>query len=155
MAVDIAPSPFDEEAVDESSGSPLKSQRYVAKIVRLELSDHAQFGPGVRWVLSMYDPERKEVVKGFDGGEYVGLRHRAGGFVVGLQTGTTAGQAAMIDHLSFAVGSHDELLEHRSSALASGLEAGAVLEEAASWNVRLRDPDGLAVELTAAKPRLR
>ncbi len=93
------------------------------------------------------------VAGSFDGGRYVGLRHRSAGFVVGLQTGSTAGQAAMVDHVSFAVDSHAELLAHRDAALSDGLDVGSVIEEAASWNVRLCDPDGLRVELTAAKPR--
>lgn len=47
---------FDEE-VTEATGSPLRSQRYVLKLVRLELSDHAQYGPGVRWVFHVADAE--------------------------------------------------------------------------------------------------
>jgi hypothetical protein len=69
VSVDPTLSPFDEE-IEEATGSPLKSKRYVAKIKRLELSDHPQYGPGVRWVLSMYDPDEKAVVKSYDGGEY-------------------------------------------------------------------------------------
>jgi len=91
----------------------------------------------------------------FGGGRYIGLRHRAAGFVVGLQTGPGAGQAAMVDHVSFTVGSREELVEHRDAAASAGLDVGDVFEEAASWNLRLRDPDGLAIELTAAKPRTR
>lgn len=117
--------------------------------VQLVVSDIDASAAWYRRVLGM-----EQFVAGeFAGGRYVGLRHGAGGFVVGLQTGDAAGQAAMIDHISFAVGSRDELLEHRDAAIAAGLEAGGVLEEAASWNVRLRDPDGLVVELTAAIPR--
>lgn len=69
VSVDMAECPFEEE-IDESTGSPLKSQRYVAKVKRLELSNHPQYGPGVRWVMTMFDPEAKKIVEGFDGAEY-------------------------------------------------------------------------------------
>ena len=45
----------------------------------------------------------------------------------------------------------EDLERHRDAIVAAGIEAGAMIEEAASWNIRFRDPDGLLVELTAAK----
>lgn len=91
----------------------------------------------------------------FDGGEYVALRSRTGRFVIGLQTGSTfdgpGAPSGMIDHLSFAVEDRNDLERHRDAIVAAGIEAGELIEEAASWNVRFRDPDGLLVELTAAK----
>ena len=91
----------------------------------------------------------------FDGGEYVGLRSPTGRFVVGLQTtpatNTDASGAPMINHLSFAVENLADLEQHRTDIVAAGIAAGAVFEEAASWNARFCDPDGLVVELTAPK----
>jgi catechol 2,3-dioxygenase-like lactoylglutathione lyase family enzyme len=91
----------------------------------------------------------------FEGGDYAGLRSATGRFVIGLQTSPaadarTAGPG-MIEHVSFAVEDRDDLERHRATIVAAGIEAGPLLEEAASWNVRFRDPDGLLVELTAAK----
>ena len=104
-----------------------------------------------RWYEQVLGMER--FVSGtFDGGAYLGLRSRSGRFVIGLQTGNGAGQSAMIEHLSFAVAGRDDLEAHRAAAAEAGLDVGDVFEEAVSWNVRLRDPDGLVVELTAAKP---
>lgn len=91
----------------------------------------------------------------FAGGDYAALRSPTGRFVIGLQTGlpvdVDGSPNAMIEHLSFAVEDLDDLERHRAAIVAAGIEAGQLLEEEASWNVRFRDPDGLLVELTAAK----
>jgi catechol 2,3-dioxygenase-like lactoylglutathione lyase family enzyme len=95
----------------------------------------------------------------FSGGDYAALRSPTGRFVIGLQTGvsesssgsSSADSPTMIDHLSFAVEDRSELERHRDAIAATGIEAGPLIEEAASWNFRFRDPDGLLVELTAAK----
>ncbi len=91
----------------------------------------------------------------YTGGDYAALRSPSGRFVFGLQTGPSSNPssigAGMIDHLSFAVEDRDDLERHRNAAVAAGIEASALIEEAASWNFRFRDPDGLLVELTAAK----
>jgi glyoxylase I family protein len=89
-------------------------------------------------------------------GPYAALRHPAG-FVIGMQTATPT-QAPMlaggtVDHLSFAVADLAALEAERVRLLAAGIDAGAVFDEAVSHNLRLVDPDGLVVELTA--PRLR
>lgn len=61
---------FDED-VTEATGSPLRSQRYVLKLDRLELSDHAQYGPGVRWVFHVMDVENGgTIIRGNDGENY-------------------------------------------------------------------------------------
>ena len=92
----------------------------------------------------------------FAGGDYAALRSPTGRFVIGLQTAASAAErgAPMIEHLSFAVEDRDDLERHRDAIVATGVEAGELIEEAASWNIRFRDPDGLWVELTAAKPAL-
>jgi glyoxylase I family protein len=91
----------------------------------------------------------------FADGEYAALRSATGRFVIGIQTSappSATGEAArMIDHVSFAVEDRTDLERHRDEIVAAGIEAGEMIEEAASWNVRFRDPDGLLVELTAAK----
>ncbi len=88
----------------------------------------------------------------FSGGDYAALRSPTGRFVIGLQNGLVAGSStAQIEHLSFAVEDRDDLDRHRDAIAAAGVPAGDLIEEAASWNVRFRDPDGLIVELTAAK----
>jgi hypothetical protein len=61
--------------------------------------------------------------------------------------------AEAIDHLSFAVADRSALDELRGDLLARGIDVGEVFEEAISYNARLRDPDGLVLELTAPKPR--
>jgi catechol 2,3-dioxygenase-like lactoylglutathione lyase family enzyme len=89
----------------------------------------------------------------FAGGDYAALRSPTGRFVIGMQTPSSADEhgARMIEHLSFAVEDLEDLERHRAAIVATGIEAGELIEEAASWNIRFRDPDGLAVELTAAK----
>jgi catechol 2,3-dioxygenase-like lactoylglutathione lyase family enzyme len=88
-------------------------------------------------------------------GPYVGLRHPTARFVVGMQTATpeqaaTLGSTA-VEHLSFAVADRAELDAMRTELLARGIEVGEVFEEAVSYNARLRDPDGLVLELSAPK----
>lgn len=120
--------------------------------VQLAVSDVAASAEWYRVVLGM-----EQFTSGsFSGGEYAGLRNRTGRFVIGLQ-GTLlkepgADPAPMIEHLSFAVEDRDDLDRHCAAIAAAGIEVGAPFEEALSWNVRLRDPDGLVVELTCAKP---
>jgi catechol 2,3-dioxygenase-like lactoylglutathione lyase family enzyme len=90
-------------------------------------------------------------------GPYAGLRHPTARFVIGMQTATpeqAAGlRASAIDHLSFAVADRAALDAHRASLAERDIAVGDVFEEATSYNARLRDPDGLVVELTAPKPR--
>jgi glyoxylase I family protein len=91
----------------------------------------------------------------FAGGDYAALRSRSGGFVIGLQSArpdqAASPAAGSIEHLSFAVPGRESLLHQREALVAAGVEVGEVFEEAASWNLRLADPDGLAIELTAPK----
>ena len=92
-----------------------------------------------------------------DSGPYAGLRHPTARFVIGMQTATPEQAAklgpASIEHLSFAVADRAALDEMRTALLARGIDVGEVFEEAISFNARLRDPDGLVLELTAPKPR--
>jgi catechol 2,3-dioxygenase-like lactoylglutathione lyase family enzyme len=89
----------------------------------------------------------------FAGGDYAALRSPTGRFVIGMQTASAANErgAPMIEHLSFAVADKDDLERHRDAIVAMGIAASELIEEVASWNIRFRDPDGLVVELTAAK----
>jgi glyoxylase I family protein len=87
-------------------------------------------------------------------GPYAAFRH-PGGFVLGVQT-ATAEQAARlsssaVDHLAFAVADRAALEALRERLVAAGIDAGPVFDEAVSHNVRLCDPDGLTVELTAPR----
>jgi len=88
-------------------------------------------------------------------GPYVGLRHPDAKFVIGLQTATTDEASRLastaVEHLSFAVADRAALDRLRAGLVARAVAVGEVFEEAVSWNVRLRDPDGLALELTAPK----
>jgi glyoxylase I family protein len=92
-----------------------------------------------------------------DSGPYVGLRHPTARFVVGMQTATPAQAESLgseaIEHISFAVADRDTLEDMRKDLLARGVDIGEIFEEAVSFNARLRDPDGLTLELTAPKPR--
>jgi len=90
-----------------------------------------------------------------DSGPYAGLRHPSAGFVVGMQTATEEQRSrlpgASTDHLSFAVADRAALEQARAGLAARGIEVGEVFEEAVSCNLRVRDPDGLVIELTAPK----
>jgi hypothetical protein len=63
-----------EDEVEYASSSPLKSKRYLLKIARLELSDHPQYGPGVRWVFNCADADTTDgkpaVIRDQDGSAY-------------------------------------------------------------------------------------
>lgn len=88
----------------------------------------------------------------FSGGDYAALRSPTGRFVIGLQSGLTEGSVTtQIEHLSFAVEDLVDLERHRDVIVAAGIAASGLIEEATSWNIRFRDPDGLVVELTATK----
>lgn len=93
----------------------------------------------------------------FAGGEYVGLRSRSGGFVIGMQSPRpdqpASPAAGSIEHLSFAVADRETLVQMREELVDNGIDAGEIFEEAVSWNLRLPDPDGLQIELSAPKPR--
>jgi glyoxylase I family protein len=88
-------------------------------------------------------------------GPYAALRHREARLVVGLQTATSEQAATIattgIDHLAFAVADLATLDAHRQALLDAGLEVGPIFDEAVSHNVRLRDPDGLTIELSAPR----
>jgi len=118
--------------------------------VQLVVSDVGKSADWYQRALGM-----EELTRGtFAGGDYAALRSRSGRFVIGLQSDRPASPAAgSIEHLSFAVADHDALIQAREQLLADGIEVGEVFEEAASWNMRMPDPDGLLIELTAAKPR--
>lgn len=87
------------------------------------------------------------------GGAYAGLRHPTGSFVIGLQDGGAKGRVAMIDHVSFSVGSIAELEKWRTGLLGKGYAVTDIFEEEASFNARVADPDGLSVEVTSPKPK--
>ncbi|MCU1399682.1 MAG: Glyoxalase/bleomycin resistance protein/dioxygenase [Acidimicrobiales bacterium] len=88
----------------------------------------------------------------FSGGDYAALRSSSGRFVVGLQTGPVAVEpGSLIEHVSFAVEDLADLHRHRDAIVAAGIDSSELIEEAASWNFRFLDPDGLWVELTASK----
>ena len=89
-------------------------------------------------------------------GPYAGLRHPTARFVIGMQTATPEQartlDATAIDHLSFSVSDRATLDQMRTDLLARGIEVGDVFQEAVSYNVRIHDPDGLVIELSARKP---
>lgn len=100
--------------------------------------------------------ELEEFTRGtFAGGAYAALRSRTGGFVIGLQSASperpASPAAGSVEHLSFAVADLDALHAARAALTAAGIDAGEVFEEAVSWNLRLTDPDGLTIELSAPK----
>jgi catechol 2,3-dioxygenase-like lactoylglutathione lyase family enzyme len=90
-----------------------------------------------------------------DSGPYAGLRHPVARFVIGMQTATCEQRSGLsstaIDHLSFAVADSATLHGLRADLGARGVDVSDVFEEATSYNLRLRDPDGLVLELTAPK----
>jgi catechol 2,3-dioxygenase-like lactoylglutathione lyase family enzyme len=88
-------------------------------------------------------------------GGYVGMKHPTARFVIGMQEATSTQVAGLgssaIDHLSFAVADRVALERARSAILDAGFDVGEIFEEAISHNLRLVDPDGLVLELTAPK----
>lgn len=104
-------------------------------------------------VLGMVELVRGETATG----PYAALRHPEAGFVVGMQRATEAQlpglASSALDHLSFAVADRDALERHCAALRAAGIDVGDIFDEAVSHNARLRDPDGLVVELTAPRRR--
>lgn len=92
-------------------------------------------------------------------GPYGALRHPQAGFVVGMQVATDDQRPGLassaIDHLSFALADRAALETWRAALVAAGIEIGEIFDEAVSHNARLRDPDGLVLELTAPRVRER
>ena len=90
-----------------------------------------------------------------DSGPYAGLRHPTARFVIGMQTATPDQalhlDATAIDHLSFSVADRATLDRMRCELSAGGIDVGDVFEEAFSYNVRIIDPDGLVLELSAPR----
>ncbi len=90
-----------------------------------------------------------------DSGPYVGLRHPQAKFIVGLQTATEDERVGLgssaIEHLSFRVADLPALQQRHAELLEREVAVGEIFEEIASHNLRLRDPDGLVLELTAPK----
>lgn len=86
-------------------------------------------------------------------GAYAALRHPTAGFVVGMQTAVDGDSAATagIDHLAFAVADLGTLERLRGELADGGFAPGDIFEEAVSYNLRLTDPDGLVLELSAPK----
>ena len=88
-------------------------------------------------------------------GPYAGLRHPTARFVIGMQTATPEQAPALhttaIDHLSFSVADRATLDRMHADLTAGGIDIGDVFEEAVSYNARIRDPDGLVLELSAPK----
>jgi glyoxylase I family protein len=116
----------------------------------------ADVAVSARWYCTVLGLE--QFVAGNSGGAaYVGLRHPGAGFVIGMQTRTEPHEgehaSSAIDHLSFAVADLDALERLRATLVALGIDAGEVFEEQTSHNMRLADPDGLVIELTAPKRR--
>ncbi|MEU8137402.1 VOC family protein [Streptodolium elevatio] len=119
--------------------------------IQLVVRDVAASAAFYRGVLGMRD-----LASGvLDSGPYAALRHPTAGFVVGMQTaapGDPSGTAtAGIDHLSFAVPDRAALELLRADLAAGGFAVGEIFEEAVSHNMRLTDPDGLTIELSAPK----
>lgn len=104
-------------------------------------------------VLGMLEFVRGETTSG----AYGALRHPEAGFVIGMQVATEVQlpglASSAVDHLSFALADRGALESWRDGLVASGIEVGEIFDEAVSHNVRLRDPDGLVLELTAPRAR--
>jgi catechol 2,3-dioxygenase-like lactoylglutathione lyase family enzyme len=120
--------------------------------VQLVVRDVATSAPWYCAVLGLEQFVRGTIASG----PYAGLRHPTARFVIGMQTATPEQandlRATAIDHLSFALEDRAALDAQRETLLARGIDVGDVFEDAVSYNARLRDPDGLVVELTAPKP---
>lgn len=60
---------FDEE-IREANASPLNSERYVLKLIRLEDSVHPEYGAGIRWIFHVLQPDSMTVIRQSDGENY-------------------------------------------------------------------------------------
>ncbi len=87
---------------------------------------------------------------------YVALRHRPSGVVIVLTRrggGDPDHAAGVLDHLAFAVPDGDALAAWAEHLAAIGIEHPGVVAENGNPSLQLRDPDSIAVELVAPRPR--
>ncbi len=82
---------------------------------------------------------------------YVALRHRGAKLVVVLTKGSPAHDSAdgVLDHLAFAVPDGDMLAAWAKHLTELGIDHTGVVLEGGHPSLRLRDPDGIAIELVA------
>ena len=57
-----------------------------------------------------------------------------------------------LDHLSFAVASHDDLVAAVETLEAAGVAHGGIKDLGMGWILEFRDPDGIALELWTPQP---
>ena len=86
---------------------------------------------------------------------YGGVVYRLGDGLFGLRpTGSDRfdENRTGLDHLSFAVPSHDDLLAAVETLDAAGVAHDEIKDLGSGWILEFRDPDGIALELFAPRP---
>ncbi|MGZ8765992.1 MAG: VOC family protein [Acidimicrobiia bacterium] len=89
------------------------------------------------------------------GDGYVALRHPPSHVVIVLtaRAPDLAPAASDLDHLAFAVPDDEALRRWADHLTGIGIEHAGVVLELGKPSLQLRDPDGIAIELVASRPR--
>jgi catechol-2,3-dioxygenase len=85
---------------------------------------------------------------------YIALRHRAAKIVIVLTSTPNAAKTdeldgGRLDHMAFAVPDEDALRMWAAYLTSIGIAHGGVVLELGKPSLKLRDPDGVAIELVA------
>ena len=146
------------EDKEPGSGAPITGLSHVQLLV----SDIRASAEWYRVALGL-----EPYVQDFDIG-YVALRHRGARIVVVLTApphdqeragdlpsakGVSEATSATVDHLAFAVPDGSVLQSWAEHLTEIGVDHGGVVSENGNPSLQLRDPDGIAIELVAPRPR--
>jgi catechol 2,3-dioxygenase-like lactoylglutathione lyase family enzyme len=83
-----------------------------------------------------------------DGTGHIAMLHPAGGWVVGLASGT----APHVEHVAFTCTDREQLKRSHQSLISRSIPAGTITDAPYGSGFVLRDPDGLEMELFAPAP---
>lgn len=121
-------------------------------------ADHVAFSVTDLQVAERFWTEVMGLLTVLDTGSGRVLMDTATGFTVALlqhpqaRGGTFSELTTGLDHIGFAVGSREELVQWQERLAAAGVEYTPIRDVPLGHHLSFRDPDGIALELTASTP---
>jgi glyoxylase I family protein len=133
------------EGVEQQTAAPMTGLSHVQLLV----SDVRASADWYRTALGL-----EGYVEDLDIG-YVALRHRGAGIVVVLTTSGDAPEPGQgrLDHVAFSVPDEKALRSWADHLTDVGVDHPGIVLENGNPSLQLRDPDGIAIELVAPRPR--
>lgn len=101
-----------------------------------------------RWYTNAFGLIRVDGEIAADGTGHIALLSPTGGWILTL----ASSDSPEVEHVAFACGSRDQLLQWREQLAGRGVEVGTVTDAPYGSGFVLRDPDGIDVELFARAP---